>query len=283
MRIQITLTVPENKKIIAKGIALRPDIKKALSSGKVLLKGGTTVSAICEELCGRPLKISGRITQNGTMGHRKIEDAWHCAIIERGEIVNIDGRVQEAVLKLGKDDIMIIGANAFDSYGNAAMMIGRPLGGGVGPSLIGIMSQINQVIIAVGTEKMVGGNLNKAIKEAARSCVDISMGMAVGLIPLSGEIYTELDAVSTLTGINPLVIGRGGIRGGEGSTTFIVDGDEKTLSGFFNMVNSIKGSTESGIAESLTECTVGERCKFHLACMYSRKKFRKIKEHNKSR
>lgn len=39
MRIQVTLTVPEGKRLIAKGIAARTDVKKAFRHGKILLKG----------------------------------------------------------------------------------------------------------------------------------------------------------------------------------------------------------------------------------------------------
>jgi hypothetical protein len=45
MRTQITLTVAEAKRIIAKGIAGLPVVKAALETGNIFLKGGTTVSA----------------------------------------------------------------------------------------------------------------------------------------------------------------------------------------------------------------------------------------------
>ena len=65
MLIQVTLTVHEAKRVIAKGIVKLPVVQEAFRSGKILLKGGTTVSAVCEELIGRPLRISGRIVPNG--------------------------------------------------------------------------------------------------------------------------------------------------------------------------------------------------------------------------
>jgi hypothetical protein len=62
MRIQITLTSPEGKRIIAKGIKAHPLVQRVRKRGKIILKGGTTISAVSEELCGRPMKISGMIT-----------------------------------------------------------------------------------------------------------------------------------------------------------------------------------------------------------------------------
>lgn len=60
MRIQISLTVSESKRFIAKGIKHLPVVAKALQEGKVILKGGTTTSAISEEICNQPLRLSGR-------------------------------------------------------------------------------------------------------------------------------------------------------------------------------------------------------------------------------
>ena len=62
MRIQITLTSQEGKRVIARGIKADPLVRKVRRAGKIVLKGGTTVSAISEELCGKPMKISGMIT-----------------------------------------------------------------------------------------------------------------------------------------------------------------------------------------------------------------------------
>ena len=117
--------------------AKETDIKKAYHHGKILLKGGTTVSAICEEFCERPLRISGRVTPKGTKSSKGIEEVWHCSMIEKGSLRNIDGQVDQAVSTLKKGDVVILGANAFDNYGNAAMMIGRASGGGPGRAWCG--------------------------------------------------------------------------------------------------------------------------------------------------
>ena len=90
------------------------------------------------------------------------------------------------------------------------MMTGRALGGGLGRPWCGMMSGVSKVVIAVGIEKMVPRNLNdviKHIKHIGRSEVDLAMGMAVGLIPIRGEIYTEMDAIETLVKVHPQIIG----------------------------------------------------------------------------
>jgi hypothetical protein len=271
MRIQITLTVPEGKRLIAKGIARRKDIRKAYSNGKIVLKGGTTVSAICEELCGKPLRISGRITLRGTKSSNEMEEGWHCAIIEKGTLRNIDGEVEQVLTTLKKGDIVVLGANAFDNYGNASMMIGRALGGEPGRALCGMMTEVSKVIIVVGVEKIVPGNLNDIIKRTGRNEVDLATGMAVGLMPICGEIYTEIEAIRTLGKVLPQIIGKGGIQGAEGATTLIIDGNKKEILKIFELLKSLKGCKESGLQKSFEECVPGKKCKFHLACIYTKK------------
>ena len=53
MKCQFTLTVPEGS-ADCKAIAAQPEVRKALSEGMILLKGGTTVSAPSEELMACP-------------------------------------------------------------------------------------------------------------------------------------------------------------------------------------------------------------------------------------
>ncbi|MEW6723349.1 MAG: hypothetical protein AB1331_00295 [Bacillota bacterium] len=51
--IQVTITVPEGKRLIARAICRLPEVTQAYAAGRILLKGGTTVSAVSEELAGR--------------------------------------------------------------------------------------------------------------------------------------------------------------------------------------------------------------------------------------
>ena len=52
----------------------------------------------------------------------------------------------------GPEDVVIIGANAIDSLGNAAMMYGAPFGGPPGRIISGLMSECRNVIVAAGLE-----------------------------------------------------------------------------------------------------------------------------------
>jgi hypothetical protein len=269
MKLQLTLTVSEAKRIIAKGILVREDVQKALKEGKVLLKGGTTVSAVAEEILGRKLRIGGRISPKGTMNALKKQNQPHCVLIKSGELTDIDANIDEIVTTLGKNDVIIASANAIDIHGGAAMLAAAPLGHIPGKAIAGFMSQGCKVIIAAGLEKLIPTLIHDAVIASGRNTIDKSFGSAVGLIPIVGEVFTEREAIMQLAAVKAVVIAAGGILGAEGATTIVVEGDAPEVDKIFNLVASVKGTELSGIPESLIECERGcPQCRNHLACIY---------------
>ncbi len=274
MRIQFTLTSAEGKRMIAKGVSSLERVKKALEKGNIVLKGGTTVSAISEELCGRPMKISGRITPLGTKSSKlplSRPDQPHALLIKNGKETSIDDLLEEVMSSLNPGDCFITGANIIDVYGNAALMAGTMFGTKAGPWIQNAWIEGINVIIAVGLEKLIPGNVNEVIKIAGRKRVDKAYGMAVGFIPLFGEIFTEVNAIKALANVDCHIIGKGGIFGAEGSTTVLVDGTEEELRKIEKIYQEIHGSSVSGTIESLEECEIGSpSCKGHIQCVYKK-------------
>lgn len=270
MKAQIVLTVNESKRLIAKAIISLPEVKNALEKGKILLKGGTTVSAIAEGLVGIPLRICGRISKRGTVSSQIMSGKHpHSILIEKGKIKNIDDNIVEVVKNLGRGDIIIISGNALDSQKNVGMMAGSVSGGNPGIAVSGMLSEGAEVIIPIGLEKLILGTIRDASMVAGRKDVDVSYGMAVGLIPLYGKVVTEKDAVEILAKLNCTVIGKGGILGAEGSTVMVVKGLDKEVKKILKIIKEVKGADISGQKESLEECKRGNlSCKNHLACIY---------------
>lgn len=269
MKLQVTLTVPESKRIIAKSIVKRKDVQEALRKGRILLKGGTTVSAVSEEVIGQKLRIGGRISPRGTMNALKKYDQSHSILVENGKFSGIDKDIEKVTGDLRRDDVIIISANAIDVYGDAAMMAAAPLGHNPGKAISGFSSQGAKVIIAVGLEKLIPGRVRDAIQASGRSSIDKSMGAAVGLIPLVGEIVTEKEALEGLAKVSVTVIAAGGIDGAEGSTTLVVEGKDSEVETILQIILDIKGSESSGTPESLVECEGGcPQCGKHNACIY---------------
>lgn len=273
MKCQFTLTVAEGKRLIAKAVAAMPEVRLAMESGMVLLKGGTTVSAIAEELCGQKMRISGRITPRGTVsaGHAAPGGA-HLLVLRRGVPETVEGRLKEIALSMGPNDVAVCGANIFDAQGRAAIMAGSALGGETGGVYPSLETDGVRCIVAAGLEKLSPEPLPEASRAAGRKAADWAMGMAVGLIPVPGQIVTELDAISILGCARRWLVGRGGIDGAEGASTFLVEGGEKEIKELGALISAIKGSRESGTGDSLAECLhCGAGRGHHLACIYGKK------------
>ena len=270
MKAQVTVTPSEGKRLIAKAIAALPEVRAALASGRVLLKGGTTVSAVAEELCGCPLRISGRVSPLGTKASGSTtKEAPHSLLVERGQMRNVDDVLEETVERMVEGDVAVVGANAIDVYGNAALMAGAPLGGPPGRVLSGLLAQGVEVIIAAGLEKLIPGRIEDAVRAAGRAGTRVAMGMAVGLMPICGRLITEREAIPILAPVSCTVIGAGGILGAEGSVTLVLDGEREAVLRAFDLVRALKGATLSGVEDSLVECAPGSTaCKTHLCCVY---------------
>lgn len=268
-RIQVTLTVAEGKRLIAKSIAALPEVQRALNGRKILLKGGTTVSAVSEELIGQSLKISGRISPSGTRSCGDSTLKGHVGLIFNGQFEIVEDTLKEVVPTLGHDDVVVIGANILDNDGNAAMCVGGALGGPPGEVLAGIQGSGARIMIAVGLEKLIPGRVHEAVMAAGRNTTDQAQGMAVGLVPLVGKVITEIDALANLADVTCTVIAKGGIDGAEGAATMVVAGESAAVAKAAEIVNQIKGSKVSGMAESLIECQPGgPGCRNHKGCLY---------------
>lgn len=269
MKAQITLTVAEAKALIAQGIAALPEVHAAVRSGKIFFKGGTTVSAVAERLAGMPMKISGRITPRGCKTGEQELETGHTLLFSMGHGEYVDHRLKEVVVGLGKGDIVIIGANALDYQGQAAMMVGGALGGPPGEVMVGLLAEGTTVLIAAGLEKMIPGTISRAIAASGRKKIDLAMGMAVGLVSLPGRVITEQVALNILTGVECTVIGMGGVFGAEGATTMILDGTKEQVEHSLTLVQQLKGAKTGGLEQSFPECSRGHsKCKAHLGCLY---------------
>lgn len=278
MKAQVTLTVAEAKTLIAEAITRRGDVRAALAGGRILLKGGTTVAAVAARLTGTELRISGRISPRGTKATAGGSDKPHSILLEQGRVSNIDERFADAVTTLRGGDIAVIGANAIDSHGRAAMLLGRPLGGNPGQGFAGLMVQGCKVIIACGLEKLIPGTIDDAVRAAGIYTADWSLGMAVGLTPLIGEVVTEQKALETIADVRCTVIAAGGIAGGEGATTMVIEGGGAAIEAALEAVAAVKGAVTCGCPVSLTECRQGAPgCGQHQACAWQRAKGGEIK------
>ena len=268
---QIVVTVPQAKRLIAQAVLQLPEVQTAMKSGRIVLKSGTTVSAVAELLGVPLLRIGGRIAPDGARAAKRMADAPHIAVWEQGAWRAADATLGEEIAGMGPGDVFITGANAIDSQGVAGLLAGMEGGSAAGKAMNSLLSEGIDTIIAVGLEKLIPGSIIDICQKAGRKRVDKSMGMSVGVIPVFGKIITEKEAVEILAGVRATVIAAGGISGAEGATTMLVEGEEEQVSKIFQLVKALDKAETSGNPESLIACDRGgSACKSHLACMYKK-------------
>lgn len=277
MNAQVTLTVSCAKYIIAAGIAQHEDFQSARKQGKILFKGGTTVSALTEFLGFGAMRISGRISEHGAKGG--IDEPLPHSALYKGETFNsVDDSFVETAKTLDKNDVVVIGANALDFEGVAGILLGSVLGGSVGQGFSGIFSQGCKVLIACGTEKLIPGSILKHAQKAGRTVNDWSMGMSCGLFPLWGEVITEQTALELLFPITATPIAAGGIHGGEGSSTWVLEGQKEDIQKALQLIGTMYERVNN-TDDNIKECEPGQlKCKDHLSCGW-RNRERKLSWH----
>ena len=268
-KIQVTLTGNESKRLIAAAAVQLPEVRDRLNQGKrVLLAGGTTVSAMSEALGYGPLRISGRIDRSGTRSALNVSKAPHNILIQNGQAVNADKNIQEIVETMDSSDLIVVGANAIDPMGRAALAFASLGGGSRGYALHSAYMQGIPMLVLCGLNKLIP-DLGSALAHSGRSGVEKSMGAAIGLYSIFAPIITEIKAFELLFGVQAVAIAGDGIGSGEGSRTFILIGEEENLNSAWKYVLTIKGSGLSGDKESLVICHGGcAGCARHVGCIY---------------
>jgi hypothetical protein len=229
MKIETVLTVAQSKRLIARAVVQHPYVKAALHTGVIGICRGTTCSSVAEEFLGRPVERFG-YTTGVTLPKRPyppVEPSkcvMHDILIRRGEI-HMDGEtVIEAAKNMGQGDVIIKGANALNyEKGVAGCLVGHPQGGTVGGFWGPLYGRKLRLIIPVGLEKEIAGDILRLSVE----CMDENPGSS--LAPLTGTIITELEAIRILTGGTAHQIAAGGIRGAEGAVRLMISGGEREV------------------------------------------------------
>src|SRR6056297_2234504 len=134
--LQVTLNVEESRRLISKGLTNTPLFQKALSNHKVIVANGTTNAFIYEEI------TQEKIEDKSTFTAGIVTDGVACITdgsLRKSPLVMIKGEKSdknwlETVKTFSKDDIFVKGANGFDLYGRAGIMVAGEGGGTIGKS-----------------------------------------------------------------------------------------------------------------------------------------------------
>ena len=249
------LTVADSKRLIAKAVVQMPIVKNALANGMVIIIKGTTNSYVAEEITGKKVDhaafVTGRIEpEKGAKLLPGAKPVNHL-VLEKGKVVDIP--INEAVKKLKPGDVVMKGANALD-YKNklAATNILDPSGGTTGITMPYIVARKAHLVIPVGLEKLVAGDLvDLTLKTrepletlhapAGQSKAPFPGDILPAMWLLTGEIVTELEAINILTGATAFQNSAGGISGAEGAVWLTFRGTRDQVKKALELANSIQG------------------------------------------
>ncbi len=266
MRLQVSITPSEGKRLIGRAIAMMDVVQEALKEGTIVVATSTTTAYVVEELLGREIIdkgmfTAGVITAKGCcLTDPKGRYSHH--VIQKGEVTEMKTpELPKVLAKMGPSDVFIKGANAIDPFGQAGIMLGGAGGGTIGHSWGYITSNGITAIIAAGLEKLVPVSIADAALKTGVRTVDRSLGMAVGMMVVGGNIVTEMEALNILTGAEAIPIGGGGVDGGEGSKTFVLEGDEESIQAAYDLICSVKG--EPPLSTKVQKCDLcGAKCEY---------------------
>jgi hypothetical protein len=232
MQTSFVLTVAQGKRLIAKAVAQMPEIQRALGEGTVAVGRGTTNAYVVEELLGTTIAkgeyASGRTLPSGTPGQRLGRGTHPELVLRQGKPAEGVSAV-EAVKEMGPGDVFIKGGNALDYERKlVGVLIGHPAGGTIGASYGTIVSRKIHLVIPIGLEKTICGDLI-ALSLASRRPDDHPQARAVPLFPMTGTIVTEIEALRLLCGVVARPLAAGGVLGAEGAIWLLVEGEREAL------------------------------------------------------
>jgi hypothetical protein len=242
MKAEVVLTVAESKRLIAKGVAALEMVQERLEKGIIVVTNGSTNACIYEELTGT--RIDHRAYIMGRTLPAKGAQGWGVKALP--DLVLVNGEPAPdldrftALDKMSAGDVYIKGANALNyGAGVAGISIGNPTGGTIGGSLGKIIGHKLRLLIPVGLEKEVPFDIEEASSIIAEP--DEQMGNILALWPVRGTIFTEIEALHTLFGVESIPVAAGGLAGAEGGLRLLLVGDSDAVKLAVELVESLHG------------------------------------------
>jgi hypothetical protein len=248
VRALISLTPAESKRLIAKGVAALPEVRRALEHGLVIIARGTTNAFVVEELTGNKIGdkshyASGFIA-DGELCATPDNMLMNVVVLRRGK--RVDTSPADALWEFGEGDVSIKGASAIDEEGNAAVLAAGADSGTIGGILPVILARGSHLIVPVGLEKLIPSVI-QATQAAGVFHFKYSTGVPVAVVPMPNAlVVTEVQAFEVLADVKVVPIAAGGIAGSEGTIVLSLEGTDSQIAEALSIVKSVKGEPPVG-------------------------------------
>ncbi|HOZ45404.1 MAG TPA: hypothetical protein PLO37_03195 [Candidatus Hydrogenedentes bacterium] len=230
------ITPAAGKRLIGKAVAAHAAIGEALESGTIVIIAGTTDGYVAEEIL-RGLGEAGifdrrRFFRGITLPPGQPTTETGRLADERrfpGDVVIVQGvwqqgkTIADVADALKEGDVVVKGANAVNlAQRRAGILIGDPKGGTIALALQASMGRRVRLLITAGLEKRVDADL-----DTIAALLNAPGAKGPRFWPVAGEMVTELEALSMLTGARVELVAGGGVHGAEGSVWLAVSGNEE--------------------------------------------------------
>jgi len=245
---QYLITPAAGKRLIVKALTNHQAIKEALKSGTVVIIAGTTNGYVAEEILSSLGQLGGfsrkrffrgivlpPLGLTRESGRLKDETGFPGDVVIVKSVWKKGLTIFDVIAGLKEGDVILKGANALDvSNRKAAIYIGHPQGGTIGASLQAVVGRRVRLILPVGLEKRVTSDLDQL-------AIQLNSPGANGprLLPVVGEVFTEIDAITHLTGANAEMVAAGGVGGAEGSIWLAVSGTSREVEDAQTLIKSV--------------------------------------------
>ena len=238
------VTPSMGKRLIARALVKHEAVGAALKAGTLLIVAGTTNGYVAEEL----LKSIGQEEGFTRVGFRRgtvTPPHFNPAELNKahfgGDVAIVKGQWQkgkeifDVIDDMKAPDVVLKGGNALDLPNRrAGVLVGHPMAGTAGALMPAVFGRRVQLIIPIGLEKRVGAHLQDIAE-----LLNAPGAEGPRFIPLPGKAFTEIDAISLLTGAEATLTGGGGIFGAEGSVWLTVTGTADQLGQAQELFNSL--------------------------------------------
>jgi hypothetical protein len=266
MKSVVTLTSSESKRLVGKAIVKMDKVQEALQNGIIAIDGGSSGAYVAEELAreagtelaAKDLReyLIGIIAEDGSC--LEAVESLQLPVFVNGTVEYVNFPTEDFTKyfpRMTENDFFIKGGNAVDINGKAGGLCAAHGGGHLGMWLPHALVVGIPVIIPMTVNKTIPTTIETVVEALGTSRISVkhSHGMAVGMLPMPGIVVREIEAIDILTGAEAIPVAGSGIGSGEGTVTFVIQGNDEQVRKAWDLIQAIKG--EPQLVEKRSECS----------------------------